>query len=682
MTIVQRKNLWIAAVALLALAAVGPSWSSGVCPARAPPMPKAPPPLIPVTAAPVVTRTMPVKLYAIGNVEAYTTVAVKARIDGQINSVHFNEGDEVKKGALLFEIDPRPLQASLAQARANLLRDRVLLDRAKAQEVRYKDLLDKKFISQDAYEQVRTNAEAAGATVAADQAAIDSATLQLGYCSIRSPVTGYAGKIMIQQGNLVKANDAAPLVTINQVVPIYVSFSVPEQNLGEIRARQGKEGLKVEASLANSDKPPVSGRITFVDNATDLTTGTIKLKAEFPNADKTLWPGQFVNVALVLREQPGAIVIPSSAVQNGPAGQYVYVVRPDMTAELRNIKVARAEGGETVVAEGVAPGETVVTEGQLRLARRVQGEPGQRRASLMNIAELFVRRPVMTVLVMAGILIFGIISYRLLPVNALPNVDFPTIQVQAQLPGANPSTMASAVATPLEKQFSTIAGIDSMTSTSTDGHGDDHAAVLARSQHRCRGAGRAVGDCRRVALAAAVDADPAPAAQGQPRRRADHEHRAVVGDAAAGDGRRVCGDPARAADLDRQRRGASRGVRLAAVRGAHPARPERAGHARHRADRRRAGDRQQQCQSADRHAAGSRQGDLGAGHRPVDERRGVCAADRRLPQRRAGAPERNRPRLRQRPEQQDRRVVQRHARHHARGAAPAGNATRSRSSMR
>jgi len=323
---------------------------------------------VPVTVAPVLLKTMPVRIVAIGNVEAYTTVAVKARVDGEIDSVHFKEGDEVRQGALLFQIDPRPLQATLQQAEATLLRDQALLDRAKAQDVRYKDLLAKEFISKDAYEQVRTNTETAAATVRADQAAVDSARLQLGYSTIRAPVTGYAGKIMIQQGNLVKANDAAPLVTINQVVPIYATFSVPEQALSEIRDYQSRGQLKVGARLANTDKPPVEGRITFIDNGTDLTTGTIKLKAEFPNADKALWPGQFVNVGLILREQRDALVVPSAAVQNGPNGQYVYVVQPDQTAALRPIKIARADGTDTVVASGVAAGEQVVTVGQLRLS--------------------------------------------------------------------------------------------------------------------------------------------------------------------------------------------------------------------------------------------------------------------------------------------------------------------------
>jgi multidrug efflux system membrane fusion protein len=269
---------------------------------------------------------------------------------------------------VLFEIDPRPFAASLKQAQANLLKDKALLDRASQQEKRYKDLLAKNFISPDAYEQVRTNAETAAATVSADEAAIDNAKLSLEYCTIRAPVTGYAGRIQIQQGNLVKANDTNPMVTINQVVPIYTSFSVPEQNIADIRRYQADGELKVAASFANSAHPPVAGRLSFVDNTADATTGTIKLKAEFPNTDKALWPGQFVNVVLTLHEQKDAIVTPSAAVQSGPTGQYVFVVKPDSTVELRNIKIARAEGDDTVVASGLQAGDQVVIVGQLRLA--------------------------------------------------------------------------------------------------------------------------------------------------------------------------------------------------------------------------------------------------------------------------------------------------------------------------
>jgi len=326
------------------------------------------PPAVPVAVGSVVAKTVPLRIHAIGNVEPYTTVAVKARVDGEIMSVHFREGDEVKQGALLFEIDPRPFAATLQQAQANLLRDKALLERAALQEQRYKDLLDKKFISQDAYEQVRTNRDTAQATVRADEATIASAKLQLDYCSIRSPITGYVGRIQIQQGNFVKANDVNPLVTINQVVPVFTTFSVPEQYLSPIREYQAKGQLRVEANTANSSRQSVVGRLSFIDNSADVTTGTIKLKGEFPNTDKALWPGQFVNLALTLREQPNAIVAPSSAVQNGPNGQYVFVVKPDMTVEMRNIKIDRAEGDDTVVASGLKPGEQVVTVGQLRLA--------------------------------------------------------------------------------------------------------------------------------------------------------------------------------------------------------------------------------------------------------------------------------------------------------------------------
>jgi len=326
------------------------------------------PPAVPVTAAPVVTKTVPVRLSAIGNVEPYTTVALKARVDGQIVSVRFKEGEEVRQGAILFEIDPRPFAAALKQSQANLLKDQALLDRANQQEARYKDLLAKNFISADAYEQVRTNAETAKATVAGDEAAIENAKLSLEYCTIRAPVTGYAGRIQIQQGNLVKANDTNALVTINQIVPVYASFSVPEQNVADIRKYQADGELRVQATFTNAAHAPIAGKLSFLDNSADMTTGTIKLKAEFANTDKALWPGQFVNVVLTLYDQKDAIVAPSAAVQNGPNGQYVFVVKSDLTAELRSIKIARAEGDDTVVASGLKPGEQVVTVGQVRLA--------------------------------------------------------------------------------------------------------------------------------------------------------------------------------------------------------------------------------------------------------------------------------------------------------------------------
>ena len=329
--------------------------------------PKAAPP-VPVSVAQVVARTVPVRLRAIGNVEPYTTVAIKARIDGQIVAVHFKEGQEVRKDEILFEIDKRPFEAQLAQAQATLGKDRALLDHANDQEKRYQELLAQKFISPDAYAQIRTNRETAAAQVRADEAAIESVRLQLAYCTIRAPITGYAGKIQIQEGNLVKANDTNPLVVINQIVPANVSFSVPEQSLPAVRKYQASGELQVSAQVPNAGLPPVAGKLSFIDNTTDATTGTIKLKAEFANADRELWPGQFVDVVLTLTHQDNATVAPATAIQNGPNGQYVFVVKPDRTVELRPIRIARSEGDIAVMASGLSPGETVVTIGQLRLA--------------------------------------------------------------------------------------------------------------------------------------------------------------------------------------------------------------------------------------------------------------------------------------------------------------------------
>ena len=336
------------------------------------------PPAVPVTAAKAQVKTVPVRLTAVGNIEPYTSVAVKARVDGQLVAVGFKEGDRVKKGDVLFQIDPRPYQAALAQAQANLAKDQASLDRAKTQDVRYQDLLRQNFISKDAYEQVKTNVATSVASVDADKAAVDNARLSLDYCTIRSPLDGYAGRILIQQGNLVKANDANPLVTINQIVPVYASFSVPEQNLAVIREHQAAGDLGVQASLPSGTHAPAGGRLSFIDNSADTTTGTIRLKAEFPNTDTALWPGQFVNVTLTLYQQPNALVAPSQAIQNGPNGQYVFVVKPDKTVEVRNVKVDRAVGDDSVIADGLKPGETVVTGGQLRLAPgsrvKIQGE--------------------------------------------------------------------------------------------------------------------------------------------------------------------------------------------------------------------------------------------------------------------------------------------------------------------
>lgn len=325
------------------------------------------PAAIPVAVTPALQLSIPVRQQAIGNVEPYASVAVKARVDGQLVAVNFREGQEVKRGDILFRIDARPFESALRQAEANALRDAAARDQARSQEQRYKELLAKNFVSKEAYAQIATNAQVAEATARASAAALENARLNLAYCTISSPIEGYAGKLLVQGGNLVKANDANPLVVVNQVKPIYVSFAVPEQALGEIRARLAAGPLVVEALPAGEARVLAAGRLVFVDNAVDPTTGTIRLRGEFDNADKALWPGQFVNVSLRLREQPDAVVVPTRALQTGPAGQYVYVVKPDMTAEMRAVTVERTEGEQAVV-KGVARDERVVTRGALRLA--------------------------------------------------------------------------------------------------------------------------------------------------------------------------------------------------------------------------------------------------------------------------------------------------------------------------
>jgi multidrug efflux system membrane fusion protein len=324
-------------------------------------------PAIPVTVAPVRQEMVPFRLLAIGNVEAFATVSVKARVDGQIVEVGFKEGESVPRNRVLFNIDPRPYEAVLRQAEANFLRDTAQKDQARSQEQRYKDLLEKNFVSKEAYAQIRTNADTAEAVAQGSRAALDNAKLNVEYCTIRSPIEGYAGKIQIQLGNLVRASDTLPLVVINQVHPIYVNFSVPEQDLLAVRSYMSSGPLAVEAVVPGSDKSAASGALVFVDNAVDPSTGTIKLRAQFKNAENALWPGQFVNVRITLYDQKDALVVPSRSVQTGPAGQYVFVVKADMTTELRKVTVARTEGDNAVIATGLEKGERVVTQGQLRL---------------------------------------------------------------------------------------------------------------------------------------------------------------------------------------------------------------------------------------------------------------------------------------------------------------------------
>lgn len=329
-------------------------------------------PSVPVTVATVTQETVPIRLPGIGNVEAYSTVALKARVDGQIVEVNFREGAPVKKNDVLFRIDPRPYAAALRQAEANALRDVAARNQARSQDKRYQELLAKNFVSKEAYAQIRTNAETAEAVANSSQAALENARLNLEYCTIRSPLDGYVGKVLLQAGNLVRANDVNPLVVINQVMPIYVNFALPEQSLSEVRKYQATGPLAVETLSTNPQQPAAKGQLIFIDNAVDPSTGTIRLRAQFENTDAALWPGQFVNVSLRLYEQTDALVAPAQAVQTGPEGQYVYVVGDDFLVDIRRIKVQHTDGERAIVASGLAKGERVVTRGQLRLGPKTK----------------------------------------------------------------------------------------------------------------------------------------------------------------------------------------------------------------------------------------------------------------------------------------------------------------------
>ena len=352
---------------------------------------------VPVITGHVQKKAIPVTIPAVGTAEALQTVQVRAQVTGQLSGIHFAEGQEVRKGQLLFTIDPRPFQAALEQAQAVLARDTAMAKNSQSQQARYEDLYKRGLIPRDQYETQAATASAQQSTLAADQAAVDTARLNLQYTSISAPIGGRAGALTVHQGDLVRQNDTTPLLVINQMAPIYVGFSVPGRFLGQIRRYQAQRSLKVQARLQGSPTgptqiavgtpdahpgdaarpaalptgpaapPPEEGVVSFIDNAVDATTGTIKLKATFPNNSHSLWPGLFVQVTLLLTTDANALVVPATAVQESQQGTYVYVIKADRTAEMRNVQVDRQQGDETVIAQGVTAGEEVVTDGHLRL---------------------------------------------------------------------------------------------------------------------------------------------------------------------------------------------------------------------------------------------------------------------------------------------------------------------------
>lgn len=332
---------------------------------------------VPVVTARVERQAVPVVLPAVGTVEAISSVQIRSQVTGQLSAIGFAEGQEVQKGQRLFTLDARPFQAALQQAEAVLGRDTATLQNAQAQLARADNLFQRGLIPRDQYDSQRAGVSSLTATVEADKAAIESARLNVQYATIAAPLAGRTGSLGVHAGDLIRANDTSPMVVINQLEPVYVTFSVPGRYLPDVRRYQARKPLPVDVSASGAPGSPgdaasaagrlASGVVTFIDNAVDAATGTIKLKGTFQNADRRLWPGTFVQVALVLTTEPDALVVPATAVQASQDGQFVYVVRPDRTVDMRKVSVARQQDGKVVVAAGVAAGDVVVTDGQLRL---------------------------------------------------------------------------------------------------------------------------------------------------------------------------------------------------------------------------------------------------------------------------------------------------------------------------
>lgn len=363
---------------------------------------KAPPPKpVPVRVAQANQRDVPIELSAIGTVEPYFTVQVKPQVDGQIESVHIRDGQDVKKGDLLYRVDPRQYEALVAQAEATLAKDVVTAEYAEREAKRSAILTSKGQIATEQNEQARATADAARAALKADEAALGNARLKVDYTTITAPLSGRTGEIGVDPGNIVKANDST-LVTIHQIQPIYVTFAVPERSLADVQRYMAADKLKVVVSSSGDSERIAEGFLTFVDNKVDPTAGTIMLKATFENKDSRLWPGAYVNVKLTLSSRPNSILVPTQALQTGQQGQYVFVAKPDSTVDMRSIVIGDAIDTQTVVVKGIDRGETVVTDGQLRLlpgskitveandagsGGRGSGKPGKRDSATSHVTE-------------------------------------------------------------------------------------------------------------------------------------------------------------------------------------------------------------------------------------------------------------------------------------------------------
>jgi len=326
-----------------------------------------PPPRVPVVSAEAISKTVPFEIDAIGSGEAYKTVSIRSQVGGVLSRVYFKEGEHVRKGDRLFLIEPAAFKAALQASEAKLARDQATRAYTEENLKRYEELAKKDYITADEYSNLQTSLETIRATVAADEADVQNARLNLDYCSIESPIGGRLGTLFTDEGNVVKANADNPMVVILQIKPMYVSFAVPQQYLPEILKYADTKKLDVRAFASGEASDLRHGKLTFVDNAVDASTGTILLKAEFPNDDLTLWPGEFVNVVLVLKELEDAVVVPAQAIGTGQMGDFVFVVTRDTTVELRPVTVSYRLDNDAVIGKGLAAGERVVVDGQLRL---------------------------------------------------------------------------------------------------------------------------------------------------------------------------------------------------------------------------------------------------------------------------------------------------------------------------
>jgi len=323
-------------------------------------------PAVPVFVAQAEQRDVPIVVNAVGTIAPYSMVQIKTMVSAEISKAFFKEGDFVKKGQLLFQLDPRSFEADLLKAKGQLAKDKATAVTARANAARYAALFKEGVIAREQYENMMSAADQAEAAVLADEGAVESARVNVTFTKIYSPIDGRTGNLQLYPGNVSKANDL-PLVTINEVSPIYASFAIPEQFLPEVKRQMAKAGLQVQATIPSTEVPADVGKVTFIDNTVDRTTGTITLKATFPNKDYKLWPGQFVTVVLTLNNRPNATIVPSQAVQSGQQGPYMFVVKADKTVELRLVKLGQQYKGQLIVEQGVVPGETVVTDGHIRL---------------------------------------------------------------------------------------------------------------------------------------------------------------------------------------------------------------------------------------------------------------------------------------------------------------------------